>query len=116
MLSSAMRSARVLAQQVQHATSYQKLLTIKQVNEVLADHVSALDQAKHVIFDAKKSHSPSDSIDSVIIPLGSQPDIRLQYVNNINVTRFGKILEDLDTFAGIFSTRLHGIKHTTNTI
>jgi hypothetical protein len=85
---------------MQLATSHKKLLTLKQVNNVLAEHVSALDTAKHLVFDPNKSHSPTESIDSVVIPLGSEPEIRLHYINNVNITRFGKILEDLDTFAG----------------
>ncbi|KAI1710838.1 putative acyl-coenzyme A thioesterase 9, mitochondrial-like [Ditylenchus destructor] len=99
MLSTALRSARALAVQVQHVANNPQLLTIKQINDVLAQHVAALPEAKDISHDPKKAHSVADSIDSVVIPLGSEPQIRLQYVNNLNITRFGKILEDLDTFA-----------------
>ena len=99
MLFTVLRSARFLAQQVQNITAHHNLLTIKQVNEVLAQHVAALPQAKSIIHDPTRQYTPRDSIDSVVIPLGSEPHSRLQYVNNLNITRFGKILEDLDTFA-----------------
>lgn len=46
-----------------------------------------------------RAHPPSASASTCIIPLASQPEIRLHYVNKTNMTRFGKILEDLDTFA-----------------
>lgn len=45
-----LRSAKLLAQQVQHIHAYQSLLTIKQVNEVLAQHVAGLTQAKKQVF------------------------------------------------------------------
>jgi acyl-coenzyme A thioesterase 9 len=44
-----------------------------------------------------RAHPPSAS--TCLIPLASQPEVRLHYVNKTNMTRFGKILEDLDTFA-----------------
>ncbi|VDM39559.1 unnamed protein product [Toxocara canis] len=45
------------------------------------------------------AHTMNESRDSVLIPLGNEPDIRLQYVNIKKCVRFGKLLEDLDTFA-----------------
>lgn len=45
-----LRSAKLLAEQVQHSHAYQSLLTIKQVNEVLAQHVAGLSQAKKQVF------------------------------------------------------------------
>lgn len=53
-------------------------------------------------FDPLRAHPPSASASACVIPLASQPEIRLHYVNKTNMTRFGKILEDLDTFAGLF--------------
>jgi acyl-coenzyme A thioesterase 9 len=41
----------------------------------------------------------SASRDVAIIPLGSQPERRLEYLNYRDTVRFGQILEDLDTFA-----------------
>ncbi|VDK65288.1 unnamed protein product [Anisakis simplex] len=41
----------------------------------------------------------NESRDSIAIPLGSEPSLRLQYMNYKNFVRFGKLLEDLDTFA-----------------
>ncbi|KAH7693557.1 acyl-CoA thioesterase 9-like protein, partial [Aphelenchoides avenae] len=99
MFQSAVRSARALAQQAQHVACAQQLLTIKQVNEVLAEHVAKLPEARSIVHDPKCAHPPSASVSHIVVPLGSDPSLRLQYVNNLNQTRFGKILEDLDTFA-----------------
>jgi acyl-coenzyme A thioesterase 9 len=99
MFLSSLRCARAVAQQVQHIACAQQLLTIKQVNDILAEHVSKLPQAKGIAHDPSLAYPPSASADSVVVPLGSDPSMRLQYVNNLNQTRFGKILEDLDTFA-----------------
>lgn len=46
------------------------------------------------------SNPPSASRDIAIIPLGSKPERRLEYLNYRDTVRFGQILEDLDTFAG----------------
>ena len=72
-----------------------------------------------VKFDPKKTHSPQDSFDSIIIPLhlahnqngesccGNEQScmqrsrVRIRYVNHTGTTRFGRILEDLDAFASI---------------
>uniref|UniRef100_A0A915E3I2 HotDog ACOT-type domain-containing protein n=1 Tax=Ditylenchus dipsaci TaxID=166011 RepID=A0A915E3I2_9BILA len=80
MISTALRSCRVLAHQVASNTASQ-LLTIKQINEVLATHVAALPSCKNIVHDPKKEHSVADSIDSVVIPLAQT------------------LLSDLDTFA-----------------
>jgi hypothetical protein len=54
------------------------------------------------VVDAKtlEPRSMSVSHDRVAIPLGTDPDLRLQYINWMGFVRFGMILEDLDTFAG----------------
>ena len=44
----------------------------------------------------------SDSFRKAIIPLGSNPRLKEKYINYYNGIRFGRILEDLDTFAGKF--------------
>ncbi|XP_060582768.1 acyl-coenzyme A thioesterase 9, mitochondrial-like isoform X1 [Ruditapes philippinarum] len=43
--------------------------------------------------------SMSDSFRKAIIPLGSNPRLKEKYTNYYNGIRFGRILEDLDTFA-----------------
>ncbi|XP_062982546.1 acyl-coenzyme A thioesterase 9, mitochondrial isoform X3 [Elgaria multicarinata webbii] len=43
------------------------------------------------------SRKMSDSYIEVILPLGSQPEIREKYLNVHNSVRFGRILEDLDS-------------------
>jgi len=94
MIRTALKSAAVLA----NATSGQSLLTVNQMNDIMAEHVSAMNKY-NVPFDCTKSHSPSDSLDSIVIPLGSLPESRIRYVNHQGTTRFGRILEDLDAFA-----------------
>ena len=41
-----------------------------------------------------------DSYQEVIIPLGQDPVERERYISYFETIRFGRILEDLDTFAG----------------
>ena len=42
----------------------------------------------------------SDSYREAVIPLGSDPKVTEKYLNFYKGIRFGRILEDLDTFAG----------------
>eukprot|EP00918_Siedleckia_nematoides_P020110 GHVU01042878.1.p1 GENE.GHVU01042878.1~~GHVU01042878.1.p1 ORF type:complete len:434 (+),score=29.76 GHVU01042878.1:167-1468(+) len=42
-----------------------------------------------------------DSLQSALIPLGSNEDLRRKYLNSHNLVRFGRILEDMDTMAGL---------------
>jgi acyl-coenzyme A thioesterase 9 len=98
MLKTAMRSAGVIAQQAVAARG-QPLLTVKQMNDIMADHVDAMRNCQNIKFDPTKAHSPKESLDQIVIPLGSEPDTRIRYVNHSGSTRFGRILEDLDAFA-----------------
>ena len=41
-----------------------------------------------------------DSWDSAIIPLGSEERLREKYVSFMGGVRMGRLLEDLDVFAG----------------
>lgn len=41
-----------------------------------------------------------DSWAQALLPLSANPALRLKYLNLLGHIRFGKILEDLDTFAG----------------
>ena len=46
----------------------------------------------------------AESYQEVVIPLSSQPELQEKYINWFKTIRIGKILEDLDTFAGKFSS------------
>uniref|UniRef100_A0A1I7YH37 HotDog ACOT-type domain-containing protein n=1 Tax=Steinernema glaseri TaxID=37863 RepID=A0A1I7YH37_9BILA len=78
-------------------------MTIAQVRNRLHQHVSALQKVaveKAQVPDyPTQGHSVEVGRDKVIIPLKSEPGIRLQYTNYKMFTRLGMILEDLDTFA-----------------
>ncbi|CAD5214565.1 unnamed protein product [Bursaphelenchus xylophilus] len=77
-----------------------KLLTIRQINDIIFKHVEnqTLTNGNAAKHDAA-GYSPRQSASACIIPLGSEPSIRIFYVANTEHVRFGKILEDLDTFA-----------------
>ncbi|XP_060626088.2 acyl-coenzyme A thioesterase 9, mitochondrial isoform X1 [Anolis sagrei] len=67
------------------------------------DHVQAMNERKALNTLLAKSQAElpprkmSDSYIEVILPLGSQPEIREKYLNVHNTVRFGRILEDLDS-------------------
>ncbi|XP_032082185.1 acyl-coenzyme A thioesterase 9, mitochondrial isoform X3 [Thamnophis elegans] len=69
------------------------------------DHVQAMNERKslHTLLAKTQADlSPrkmKDSYIEVILPLGSQPEIREKYLNMQNTVRFGRILEDLDSLA-----------------
>ena len=44
----------------------------------------------------------AESYQEVLIPLSSKPELQEKYINWFKTIRIGKILEDLDTFAGRF--------------
>ncbi|NXM70754.1 ACOT9 thioesterase, partial [Serilophus lunatus] len=68
-----------------------------------SDHVQAMQERKalHTLLaERQEDLSPrtmKDSYLEVILPLGSQPEIREKYLNVHNSVRFGRILEDLDS-------------------
>ncbi|XP_042312942.1 acyl-coenzyme A thioesterase 9, mitochondrial isoform X2 [Sceloporus undulatus] len=68
-----------------------------------SDHVQAMNERKalHTLLAESQAVLPprkmSDSYIEVILPLGSQPEIREKYLNVHNTVRFGRILEDLDS-------------------
>ncbi|PKU46889.1 acyl-coenzyme a thioesterase mitochondrial isoform x3 [Limosa lapponica baueri] len=72
-------------------------------NGVLWDHVQAMQERKalHTLLAKRQEDLPprrmKDSYLEVILPLGSQPEIREKYLNVHNSVRFGRILEDLDS-------------------
>ncbi|KAM6095903.1 acyl-coenzyme A thioesterase 9, mitochondrial isoform 5-T6 [Chlamydotis macqueenii] len=69
----------------------------------LRDHVQAMQERKalHTLLVKRQEDLPprrmKDSYLEVILPLGSQPEIREKYLNVHNSVRFGRILEDLDS-------------------
>ncbi|KAH7697394.1 acyl-CoA thioesterase 9-like protein [Aphelenchoides avenae] len=81
------------------AASSSSFQTIQHVREALKNHVDAMDVAELSPYDPNRAHPMSISEDTAVIPLGSRPEIRLQYINHEDLMRFGMILEDLDTFA-----------------
>ncbi|XP_053165562.1 acyl-coenzyme A thioesterase 9, mitochondrial isoform X3 [Hemicordylus capensis] len=68
-----------------------------------SDHMQALNERKalHTLLVKDQADLPprkmKDSYTEVILPLGSQPEIREKYLNVHNSVRFGRILEDLDS-------------------
>ncbi|NWI85148.1 ACOT9 thioesterase, partial [Pitta sordida] len=68
-----------------------------------SDHVQAMQERKalHTLLAKRQEDLPArrmkDSYLEVILPLGSQPEIREKYLNVHNSVRFGRILEDLDS-------------------
>uniref|UniRef100_A0A8C8VDS4 Acyl-CoA thioesterase 9 n=1 Tax=Pelusios castaneus TaxID=367368 RepID=A0A8C8VDS4_9SAUR len=68
-----------------------------------SDHVQAMHDRKalHTLLAKRQEDLPprkmSDSYIEVILPLGSQPELRETYLNVHNSVRFGRILEDLDS-------------------
>ncbi len=48
-----------------------------------------------------------DSRDKVIVPLMKNENLRLKYLNPMGYMRFGRLLEDLDTFSGLSSSSLN---------
>ncbi|NXA46868.1 ACOT9 thioesterase, partial [Nothocercus julius] len=69
----------------------------------IRDHVQAMQERKalHTLLAKRQEDLPprrmKDSYLEVILPLGSQPEIREKYLNVYNSVRFGRILEDLDS-------------------
>ncbi|XP_058042697.1 acyl-coenzyme A thioesterase 9, mitochondrial isoform X3 [Ahaetulla prasina] len=67
------------------------------------DHVQVMNERKslHTLLAKTQADLPprkmKDSYIDVILPLGSQPEIREKYLNMQNTVRFGRILEDLDS-------------------
>lgn len=86
-------------------------LTIQETREKLKDLVGAqrtwgsqvADSTKTAAVVSSQADLPvrrmSDSYREAIIPLGSNPELKEKYINFYNGIRFGRILEDLDTFA-----------------
>uniref|UniRef100_A0A8C0UPY8 Acyl-CoA thioesterase 9 n=1 Tax=Cyanistes caeruleus TaxID=156563 RepID=A0A8C0UPY8_CYACU len=87
------------------------------------DHVQAMQERKalHTLLAKRQEDLPprrmKDSYLEVILPLGSQPEIREKYLNVHNSVRFGRILEDLDSLGDLCQKIIHpdcDIKFTGN--
>ncbi|XP_015264356.1 PREDICTED: acyl-coenzyme A thioesterase 9, mitochondrial [Gekko japonicus] len=80
-----------------------KLRSIVGASTNWSDHVQAMNERKalHTLLAKNQADLPPrkmrDSYIEVILPLGSQPEIREKYLNVNNTVRFGRILEDLDS-------------------
>ncbi|XP_068126156.1 acyl-coenzyme A thioesterase 9, mitochondrial isoform X2 [Hyperolius riggenbachi] len=80
-----------------------KLREIVGVSTNWRDHVQAMEERKALqsLLAKKQEDLPprrmKDSYTEVMLPLGSQPEIREKYLNVDNKVRFGRILEDLDS-------------------
>uniref|UniRef100_A0A8D0G558 Acyl-CoA thioesterase 9 n=1 Tax=Sphenodon punctatus TaxID=8508 RepID=A0A8D0G558_SPHPU len=80
-----------------------KLRAIVGVSTNWSDHLQAMNERKalHTLLAKSQADLPprrmKDSYIEVILPLGSQPELREKYLNVHNSVRFGRILEDLDS-------------------
>ncbi|XP_077336819.1 acyl-coenzyme A thioesterase 9, mitochondrial isoform X1 [Lithobates pipiens] len=80
-----------------------KLREIVGVSTNWRDHVQAMEERKSLqsLLAKRQEDLPSrrmtDSYTEVMLPLGSQPELREKYLNVYNNVRFGRILEDLDS-------------------
>lgn len=93
------RFAHAVAKQIPEPVNSKPLMSIRQVNEIIFKHVERQDINKQIIRAPSIAHPPSTSASACIIPLESDPNVRIHYRGKTDVIRFGKILEDLDTFA-----------------
>ncbi|OXB75307.1 UNVERIFIED_CONTAM: hypothetical protein H355_008491 [Colinus virginianus] len=79
------------------------LYSRESVSFLARDHVQAMQERKalHTLLAKRQEDLPprrmKDSYLEVLLPLGSQPEIREKYLNVHNSVRFGRILEDLDS-------------------
>ncbi|XP_054437119.1 acyl-coenzyme A thioesterase 9, mitochondrial isoform X2 [Pteronotus mesoamericanus] len=84
------------------------------------DHVKAMEERKllHSFLAKSQEELPprrmKDSYVEVLLPLGSQPELREKYLTVQNALRFGRILEDLDSL-GVLICYMHTKMHSTKT-
>lgn len=80
-----------------------KLREIVGVSTDWREHMKAMDERKllHTFLAGSQKELPprrmKDSYIEVLLPLGSQPELREKYLTVQNTVRFGRILEDLDS-------------------
>ncbi|XP_069495410.1 acyl-coenzyme A thioesterase 9, mitochondrial isoform X2 [Ambystoma mexicanum] len=84
------------------------------------DHLEAMQERKSLqtLLATRQEDLPArrmkDSYIEVILPLGSQPELREKYLNVHNSVRFGRILEDLDSL-GVLICYTHTKTEATGT-
>ncbi|XP_045711919.1 acyl-coenzyme A thioesterase 9, mitochondrial isoform X2 [Phyllostomus hastatus] len=82
------------------------------------DHMKAMEERKLLQSFLAKSQEElpprrmKDSYVEVLLPLGSQPELREKYLTVQNAIRFGRILEDLDSL-GVLICYMHTKMHST---
>lgn len=95
-----------------------KLREIVGVSTIWRDHVKAMEERKllhNFLATSQKALPPKkmkDSYIEVLLPLGSDPDLRDKYLTVQNTVRFGRILEDLDSL-GVLVCYMHNQNHST---
>ncbi|XP_035567830.1 acyl-coenzyme A thioesterase 9, mitochondrial isoform X1 [Canis lupus baileyi] len=96
-----------------------KLREIVGVSTNWRDHMKAMEERKLLQSFLAKSQEGlpprrmKDSYIEVLLPLGSQPELREKYLTVQNTIRFGRILEDLDSLGVLICymhTRVHAAK------
>ncbi|GAB5584476.1 acyl-coenzyme A thioesterase 9 [Prionailurus iriomotensis] len=96
-----------------------KLREIVGVSTNWRDHVKAMEERKLLqsfLAQSQKGLPPrrmKDSYIEVLLPLGSQPELREKYLTVQNTIRFGRILEDLDSLGVLICymhTKIHSAK------
>uniref|UniRef100_A0A2K6CB85 Acyl-CoA thioesterase 9 n=1 Tax=Macaca nemestrina TaxID=9545 RepID=A0A2K6CB85_MACNE len=81
------------------------------------DHVKAMEERKllHSFLAKSQDELPprrmKDSYIEVLLPLGSEPELREKYLTVQNTVRFGRILEDLDSL-GVLTCYMHNKIHS----
>jgi acyl-coenzyme A thioesterase 9 len=96
-----------------------KLREIVGISTVWRDHVQAMEERKllHSFLPKSQKVLPPrkirDSYIEVLLPLGTDPELRDKYVTVQNTVRFGRILEDLDSL-GVLVCYMHNHNHSTN--
>lgn len=93
-----------------------KLREIVGVSTNWRDHMKAMEERKLLRSFLAKSQEElpprrmKDSYVEVLLPLGSQPELREKYLTVQNTVRFGRILEDLDSL-GVLICYMHTKVH-----
>lgn len=94
-----------------------KLREIVGVSTDWRDHVKAMEKRKllqSILAKSQEALPPrkmKDSYVEVLLPLGSQPELREKYLTVQNSVRFGRILEDLDSL-GVLICYMHNKIHS----
>ncbi|XP_057615484.1 acyl-coenzyme A thioesterase 9, mitochondrial isoform X1 [Chionomys nivalis] len=94
-----------------------KLREIVGVSTNWRDHVKAMEERKllhNLLAKSQKALPPrkmKDSFIEVLLPLGTDPELRDKYLTVQNTVRFGRILEDLDSL-GVLVCYMHNRNHS----